>query len=142
MSSLISLANYTTMNEEALMGDSAQLSRIAAIMLGVRDLPQAVAFYKDKLGLKMIMQESQLALMQCGNVILGLSVRHANAAPLAEAVEVSFGIDNLRATHKALGQKGVAFLGEPRAVTSTDWAVHFRDVDGHLLSLFGPEGKA
>jgi predicted enzyme related to lactoylglutathione lyase len=74
--------------------------------------------------------------------MLGLSTRHANAAPLAEAVEVSFGVDNLRATHKALSDKGVAFLSEPRAVTPTNWAVHFRDADGHLLSLFGPDGKA
>ena len=124
------------------MGESVQLSRIAAIMLGVRDLPAAIGFYKDKLGLKVIMQESELALLQCGGVIVGLSPRHMNAAPLAEAVEVSFGVDNLRATHKALGERGVVFLSEPRAVTPTDWAVHFRDVDGHLLSLFGPEGKA
>jgi catechol 2,3-dioxygenase-like lactoylglutathione lyase family enzyme len=124
------------------MAETVQLSRIAAIMLGVRDLPQAVAFYQDKLGLKVIMRESELALLQCGTIILGLSTRHANAAPLAEATEVSFGVDNLRATHKALGDKGVVFLSEPRAVTPTDWAVHFRDVDGHLLSLFGPEGKA
>jgi catechol 2,3-dioxygenase-like lactoylglutathione lyase family enzyme len=124
------------------MAEGVQLSRIAAIMLGVRDLPAAIAFYKDKLGLTVIMQESQLALLQCGSVMLGLSPRHANAAPLAEAVEVSFGVDDLRATHKALGEKGVVFLSEPRAVTPTDWAVHFRDADGHLLSLFGPEGKA
>ena len=124
------------------MTEPVQLSRIAAIMLGVRDLPAAIGFYKDKLGLKVIMQESELALLQCGGVIVGLSPRHMNAAPLAEAVEVSFGVDNLRATHKALGEKGVVFLSEPRAVTPTDWAVHFRDVDGHLLSLFGPEGKA
>jgi catechol 2,3-dioxygenase-like lactoylglutathione lyase family enzyme len=124
------------------MAESIQLSRIAAIMLGVRDLAAAIAFYKGKLGLNLIMQEPALALLQCGNVMLGLSPRHINAAPLAEAVEVSFGVDNLRATHKALGEKGVAFLSEPRQVTPTDWAVHFRDVDGHLLSLFGPEGKA
>ena len=124
------------------MADAAQISRIAAIMLGVRDLPAAIAFYKDKLGLNIIMQEPALALLQCGNVMVGLSPRHMTAAPLAEAVEVSFGVDNLRATHKALAEKGVVFLGEPRAVTPTDWAVHFRDVDGHLLSLFGPAGKA
>lgn len=124
------------------MADTVQLSRIAAIMLGVRDLPAAIAFYKDKLGLKVIMQESQLALLQCGNIMLGLSLRHASAAPLAEAVEVSFGVDNLRATYQSLGERGVVFLSEPRQVTPTDWAVHFRDIDGHLLSLFGPEGKA
>jgi catechol 2,3-dioxygenase-like lactoylglutathione lyase family enzyme len=124
------------------MTEAVQLSRIAAIMLGVRDLPAAIGFYKDKLGLKLIMQEPALALLQCGNILLGLSPRHMSATPLAEAVEVSFGVDNLRDTHKALGENGVAFLSKPRQVTPTDWAVHFRDVDGHLLSLFGPEGKA
>jgi catechol 2,3-dioxygenase-like lactoylglutathione lyase family enzyme len=124
------------------MAEAVQISRIAAIMLGVRDLPASIEFYRDKLGLKVIMQESALALLHCGNTMLGLSTRHANAAPLAEAVEVSFGVDNLRATHKALSDKGVAFLSDPRAVTPTDWAVHFRDADGHLLSLFGPDGKA
>jgi hypothetical protein len=75
--------------------------------------------------------------------MLGLNSRHARPdAPVAGATEVSFGVENLRATHKALGEKGVVFQGEPRQVTPTDWAVHFRDVDGHLLSLFGPEGKA
>ena len=84
------------------MAEAVQISRIAAIMLGVRDLAAAIMFYKDRLGLKIIMQEPALALLQCGNTMLGLSPRHINAAPLAEAVEVSFGVDNLRGTHKAL----------------------------------------
>ena len=45
------------------MAGAIQLSRIAAIMLGVGDLPAAVAFYQDKLGLKVIMQEPALALL-------------------------------------------------------------------------------
>ena len=125
------------------MAEAVQLSRIAAIMLGVRDLGAALAFYQGKLGLKVIMQEPALALLQCGSIIVGLSPRHVNAAPqITGATEISFGVDNLRATHKALGEKGIAFLSEPRQATPTDWAVHFKDVDGHLLSLFGPEGKA
>ena len=125
------------------MAETVQLSRVAAIMLGVRDLDASLAFYQGKLGLNVIMQEPALALLQCGNVILGLSPRHANAtSQIAGATEISFGVDNLRATHKALGEKRITFLGEPRQVTPSDWAVHFRDVDGHLLSLFGPEGKA
>jgi catechol 2,3-dioxygenase-like lactoylglutathione lyase family enzyme len=125
------------------MAEAVQLPRIAAIMLGVRDLPQAVAFYKDKLGLKLLIQEPALALLQCGTVMLGLSPGHLHMAPhVTGATEVVFGVDNVRATQKALEEKGVVFLGEPRAVTPTDWAVHFKDVDGHLLSLFGPEGKA
>jgi predicted enzyme related to lactoylglutathione lyase len=125
------------------MAEALQLSRITAIMLGVRDLAQAVAFYKDQLGLRIVMQEPALALMQCGTVMIGLSPGHLHMAPhVTGATEVVFGVDNVRAAQKALVERGVTFLGEPRAVTSTDWAVHFKDVDGHLLSLFGPEGNA
>jgi catechol 2,3-dioxygenase-like lactoylglutathione lyase family enzyme len=129
--------------QELLMADPLPLSRIAAVMLGVRDINVALAFYQDQLGLKVIMQEPGLALLQCGNVMIGLSPGHVRFAPqVVGATEVSFGVDNLRATHKALMEKGVTFMGEPRQATPTDWAVHFKDVDGHLLSLFGPEGKA
>jgi len=47
------------------MAEQVQLVRISAVMLGVRDLALSLAFYKDKLGLKVVMQESQLALLQC-----------------------------------------------------------------------------
>ena len=125
------------------MADTTGLSRIAAIMLGVRDLSKAVEFYRDKLGLKLLVNEPGLALLQCGNVMIGLSPGLVRMAPqVTGATEVSFGVDNLRATQKALAGKGIIFLSEPRQATPTDWAVHFKDEDGHLLSLFGPEGKA
>ena len=118
-----------------------QLSRITAVMLGVRDLAQSLEFYKEKLGLKVIMQESGLALLQCGSVILGLSRGHVNLAPhVAGATEVVFGVESVRAAHKALTEKGVAFMSEPRQATPTDWVAHFKDPDGHILSVFGPEG--
>jgi catechol 2,3-dioxygenase-like lactoylglutathione lyase family enzyme len=125
------------------MADSIQLSRIAAVMLGVRDLPQALEFYKDKLGLSVIMQEPSLALLQCGTVMLGLSRGHVNLAPhVAGATEVVFAVDNVRAAHKALSALGVTFMSEPRQATPTDWVAHFKDPDGHILSVFGPEGQA
>jgi catechol 2,3-dioxygenase-like lactoylglutathione lyase family enzyme len=125
------------------MADSIQLSRIAAVMLGVRDLPQALEFYKDKLGLTVMMQEPSLALLQCGTVMLGLSRGHVNLAPhVAGATEVVFAVGNVRAAHKALSALGVTFMSEPRQATPTDWVAHFKDPDGHILSVFGPEGQA
>ncbi|HMF90674.1 MAG TPA: VOC family protein [Candidatus Angelobacter sp.] len=123
------------------MSSAVQLSGITAVMLGVRDLAQSVAFYKDKLGLKVIMQEPGLALLQAGAVMLGLNPGMGRGVPqLAGATEVVFQVDNVRAAHQALTAKGITFVSEPHAVTPTSWAAHFRDVDGHLLSVFGPEG--
>lgn len=125
------------------MPQDSQLSQITAVMLGVRDLPQALAFYEEKLGLKAIMREPQLALLQCGTVMLGLSRGHAQAAPhIAGATEVVFHVESVRAAHRALTAQGVAFVTEPRQATPTDWVAHFRDIDGHLLSIFGPPGQA
>jgi len=125
------------------MESKVALSQISAVMLGVRDVPAAVTFYKEKLGLPVIMQESALALLQCGTVMLGLSRGHTQAAPhIAGATEVVFAVESVRAAQRALGAQGVLFLGEPTQVTPEDWVAHFRDVDGHLLSIFGPEGQA
>jgi catechol 2,3-dioxygenase-like lactoylglutathione lyase family enzyme len=125
------------------MPESTPITGISAIMLGVRDVPAALAFYRDKLGLAVIMQESQLALVQSGAVMLGLSRGHAQSAPhIAGATEVVFRVDNVRAAHRALTAHGISFLSEPRQATPSDWVAHFRDVDGHLLSIFGPEGAA
>jgi catechol 2,3-dioxygenase-like lactoylglutathione lyase family enzyme len=119
-----------------------QLGGIGAVMLGVRDLPAALAFYKDKLGLKVMMQEPALALLQCGTVLLGLSRGHTSLAPhVAGATEVVFQVANVRAAHKALKTRGIEFATEPRQTTTTAWVAHFKDVDGHLLSVFGPEGE-
>jgi len=125
------------------MAEAIQLSHIVAVMLGVRDLAPALAFYKDTLGLKVIMQEPSLALLQGGTMMLGLSRGHVNlAAHVAGATEVVFGVDNVRATHKAMTAQGITFMSEPRQATATDWVAHFKDPDGHLLSIFGPEGQA
>ncbi len=110
-------------------------------MLGVRDVAQSAQFYKDKLGLKVMMQEPGLALLECGGVMVGLSRGHVNMAPhVAGATEVVFGVENVRGTHKELIDKGVSFMSEPRQATPTDWVAHFKDPDGHILSIFGPEG--
>jgi predicted enzyme related to lactoylglutathione lyase len=119
-----------------------RLSQIGAIMLGVRDVRRALSFYQEKLGLKVIMEESQLALLQCGTVILGLSRGHVQAAPnVTGATEVVFNVESVRAAHGGLSSQGVSFTSEPHQVTLTDWVAHFQDVDGHLLSIFGPEGQ-
>lgn len=122
------------------MAQPFQLSRINAIMLGVRDLEKALAFYRGRLGLPVIMQETQIALLDAGPIRLGLSTGHVRMAPhVAGASEVVFQVEHVRAARESLQAQGVEFLNEPRQATPTDWAAHFRDPDGHLLSIFGPE---
>jgi catechol 2,3-dioxygenase-like lactoylglutathione lyase family enzyme len=123
--------------------NDVKLSHITSIMLGVRDLNASVEFYRDKLGLKVKMQEGQLALLDAGPITLGLSLGHVRLAPQVNgATEIVFQVDDVRSSRQALIERGVAFMNEPRQVTPTEWAAHFRDPDGHLLSIFGPGGAA
>ena len=116
-----------------------KLSEINSIMLGVRDLNASLEFYRDRLGLPVKMQEPQLALLDAGPVTLGLSPGHVRLAPQVNgATEIVFRVEDVRSARQALIDRGVAFMNEPRQVTPTHWAAHFRDPDGHLLSIFGP----
>jgi catechol 2,3-dioxygenase-like lactoylglutathione lyase family enzyme len=124
------------------MQTDIQLAQISAIMLGVRDLPQALAFYENKLGLQVIMQTPQLVLFGCGSVLLGLSPGHARGAgQIAGATEVVFRVASVRQVHRGLTERGVCFVSQPHPATPVEWVAHFRDTEGHLLSIFGPEGQ-
>lgn len=122
------------------MPQSFQLSQISSIVLGVSNLDQSLEFYNRQLGLNVRLREPQLAVLEAGNMSLVLSPGHLRLAPQAAgATEVVFRVEKVRAAREALGQQGISFLTEPRQVTPNDWAAHFRDPDGHLLSIFGPE---
>jgi catechol 2,3-dioxygenase-like lactoylglutathione lyase family enzyme len=123
--------------------EELKLSRVTSVMLGVRDLKASLEFYRDKLGLKVKMQEPQIALLDAGPLTLGLSLGHVRLAPQVNgATEVVFEVENVPAARQALIERGVTFMNEPRQVTPTEWAAHFRDPDGHLLSIFGPSGAS
>ncbi|HJN45874.1 MAG: glyoxalase/bleomycin resistance/dioxygenase family protein [Acidobacteria bacterium] len=116
------------------------LTQISNIILGTTDLARSVAFYRDTLGLPLLIETEGFAFFNAGGVTLSLSTAHAALAdPPAGAAEMVFGVPDVTAAHAALSEQGVAFMNAPRNVTGDQWAANFRDPDGHLLSVFGPE---
>ena len=117
--------------------------RVGNIMIGSTDIDRSVKFYHETLGLPLQSQSTEFAFLDAGSVTISLSAPHAKLTnPLAGATEVVFTVDGVREAHDELSGKGVAFLNEPRNVTGNQWAANFRDPDGHLLSVFGPERRA
>ena len=116
------------------------LKQISIIMLGVRDLPPSIAFYRDQLGLPVKGEMPGFAFLDAGSVTLCLSEPLAKATgQTVGATELVFPVEHVREAYQALGDKGVTFLNEPRNVTGPSWAASFTDPDGHKLSVFGPE---
>jgi catechol 2,3-dioxygenase-like lactoylglutathione lyase family enzyme len=118
-----------------------RLSQITIIMLGTKDLPRAIEFYRDRLGLEVRNEIPGFAFLSGGPITLCLSEALAQAAgePIAGATEVVFSVEHVRAAYEALKGQGVVFTHEPRNVTGPFWAANFNDPDGHKLSVFGNE---
>ncbi len=117
-----------------------KLTQINNVMLGTTDLAKSLAFYRDTLGLAVQFEIPGFVFLNGGGVTLSLSEAHAKlATPVAGGTEIVFGVADVTAAYEALRARGVEFLNAPRNVTGDQWAANFRDPDGHLLSVFGPE---
>jgi catechol 2,3-dioxygenase-like lactoylglutathione lyase family enzyme len=117
--------------------------RLKTVMLGVRDMDRAFAFYRDTLGLAVQFATGEFAFFDGGGVAVVL--RLASDLPLEvddRRVELVFHVEDVDAAHRALQERGVAFRVAPRIVTGDRLAADFRDPDGHVLSIFGPRRSA
>jgi len=115
------------------------ITGIANVMLGASDLDRARSFYHDKLELAVKQEIPGFVFLETGPATLCLSAAHARLADQPGPTEVVLAVASVRDAYAALRDKGVEFLREPANVTGDSWAANFRDPDGHLLSIFGPE---
>lgn len=110
------------------------------LMIGVDDLERSIAFYRDIVGLPIKMKVEQFAFLDAGEITLVLSQPLGRTTqPRAGAMEAIFGAASVRKAHQELHQRGAHFIQEPHEVSPGSWAATFRDPDGHMLTLFGPE---
>lgn len=122
------------------MENQFHLAKIGLVMLGVADLEKSIAFYRDRLGMKLTAQFEGFAFFDAGGITLALSRGLTQATGKGPgATEVVFSVEHVRASYDALRSQGVEFVNEPRVISPGNWGANFRDPDGHLLSLFGPE---
>jgi catechol 2,3-dioxygenase-like lactoylglutathione lyase family enzyme len=117
-----------------------RLSKATVIILSVTDLTRAIQFYRDQLGLKLTSTNEDFAFFDAGGITIALrggrpKVEESALAP----TEISFGVEHVKVAYQGLRTLGVEFRREPRIITGTTWATDFRDPDGHVLSIMGPE---
>jgi catechol 2,3-dioxygenase-like lactoylglutathione lyase family enzyme len=116
-----------------------KLAQVSVVMLGVHDVARSLAFYRDKLGLKVQREIPGFAFVDAGTVTLCLSEPAAKVrGQVAGAGEIVFSVEDVTAVYEALRGKGVQFTHEPRNVTPTTRVANFDDPDGNHLSIIGP----
>ena len=114
--------------------------KLNMVMLGVEDLEKSREFYRDVLGLPAKNRAGDFAFIDAGEMTLVLSRPLGRRIhPRAGAVQTIFGVPHVRAAFEETRARGAQFLQEPNEVSPGAWAATFRDPDGHLLTLYGPE---
>ena len=121
------------------MSEPFKLSKVGVVMLGVSDTAASKAFYCDTLGLELSGEHGGFCFLQAGGVTLALSKELGPPSGERSGVEFVFSVEHVREAYEGLRAKGVEFRIETRVVAGPMWAVDFRDPDGHILSVFGPE---
>jgi methylmalonyl-CoA/ethylmalonyl-CoA epimerase len=114
------------------------IENVGQIAIRARDLPAAVAFYRDALGLDFLFEAGTLAFLMCGDVRLMLAVPENDTVD-HESSTVYFRVPDLQAAYAELAERGVSFVDEPHLIAKLEdhelWMVFFRDPDGNLMGL-------
>ena len=121
------------------MSETVRLDTIGQIHISVDDLPRAVAFYRDVLGMSFLFEVpgQPMAFFDCGGVRLYLG-KPENESFRSNPL-IYYKIPSISSTHQALVERGVEFISEPHIVHSTAtldlWMADFRDPEGNVLVL-------
>jgi methylmalonyl-CoA/ethylmalonyl-CoA epimerase len=114
------------------------ITSIGQIAINTRDVPRAVAFYRDALGLEFLFETGPLAFLMCGDVRLMLS-RPESPEFDHPSSTIYFRVDDIEAARAELIERGVPFDDEPHLIARMPdhelWMTFFRDPDRNLHGL-------
>ena len=114
------------------------LGRIGQIAIPVHDVPRAVAFYRDRLGLQLLFEAPpSMAFLECGGIRLMLTIPegvhdHPSSILYFTVGDIDAAFDELRAND-------VDFIDAPHLISRMGsvelWMAFFRDPDGNVMGL-------
>lgn len=115
------------------------LSAIGQIAVNAHDLERATAFYRDKLGMKLLfVVPPRMSFFDCAGIRLMLSLPDRPEFDHASSI-IYFNVEDLQLAVATLKERGVQFEEEPEFVADMGtydlWMASFRDSENNLLAL-------
>jgi methylmalonyl-CoA/ethylmalonyl-CoA epimerase len=111
------------------------LARIGQISMTVKDLDRAIAFYRDRLGMRFLFRAPNLAFFDCDGIRLMLGPAEDPEFDHPGSV-LYYVVEGLEAVHEALLSRGVTFRAGPHKVADLGdrelWMAFFEDGEGNL----------
>lgn len=116
-----------------------KLGPIGQIARPVCDVPRAVTWYRDVLGMTHLYTYGDLAFFDCGGTRLMLTASGDGPATGSPSI-LYFRVDDIQAAYDELRSRGVEFDGAPHMIFkhpdgTEEWMAFFTDPDGHLLAV-------
>jgi methylmalonyl-CoA/ethylmalonyl-CoA epimerase len=120
------------------------LSQIGQIALTITEIDPAIAFYRDKLGMKFLFQAGNLGFFDCGGIRLMLTP--VDKPGETHSSILYFKVPDIAQAHREMLERGVEFDGEPHLIARMPdhdlWMAIFRDQDRNLLGLMSELPRA
>lgn len=111
---------------------------ILQLHIRATELPRAIAFYRDVLGLPFLFESNGLAFFQCGATRLMLSRPERPELDHPSSI-VYFGTDDIQAGRDTLIQRGAQDVGKPHVIAKLPgrevWLCDWKDSEGNLMCL-------
>src|SRR3989449_5429368 len=113
---------------------------IEGIVWYSEDLDRARAFYRDVLGLPLLLDEGHVIHFDAGTV--RLAIHRCPPGESREAPEgfLVFGVDDLAVAYEELTKRGAVFLGAP-AQRPYGRVAYLHDPEGHEIGLLEEPGR-
>lgn len=114
------------------------LGTIGQISMRATDLPRAVAFYRDVLGVRHLFDAGpELSFFDCDGVRLMLSKPEKEFDHPGSVLY--FRVDDIHTAHRILSARGVEFIDAPHLVARLPdhelWMTFLHDTEGNTLAL-------
>lgn len=115
-----------------------QDARLAQVALTVRELPRAVAYYRDLVGLKLLFEMPNVAFFDLGSVRLMLGLNEEpGRTPYGTILYLA--VPQLDPAFEAIKARGATVVRPPHVVARMPdhelWMAFFRDLDDNVYAL-------
>lgn len=125
------------------MHEKTTLHTLGQISMRAKDLPRAVSFYRDTLGVPFLFEVPNMAFFDVDGVRLMLAIpegAHDHPGSI-----LYFKVDDIAVAHEELTAQGVDFDAEPMLVADMPdhelWMASFKDSEENQLALMSEVAK-
>lgn len=121
-----------------LLMETNSIQKIGQIGVPIKNVENAIAFYKEALGLPLLFSTDSMAFFECNGQRLLLALPEKEEFANSSSV-IYFQVENIKDTYEELIKKGVSFIDQPHVVAKMDqietWMTFFKDTEGNTHAL-------